>query len=400
MNETAFFAHRVLLRAGLSIANVFAWIFLFEYFSLLSGSAVRAFAGSALLYALAQLIALVATPVSAAHLTRGVKHSLIWGSVFAAAAFVFLGGTLVGYFGPREVSPESANGVAWGFIAFAVLLGSYRALYWVPYARVQGEIKSHLHMRAYLEVLVALMPLFAGVTIVFVPFAPPKLLFGSAALIALSILPALFLGDTRERFSWSYAYTLRQLLRRKNHGLVLQSLLDGLQGAALFLVWPLTILLIVERSFFFLGLIFSLTLLFILLLRKSYRYLQEVIGLRDSTIVHVVLVISGWVARLAAGTPVGIIIADVYSHTMQPERRSMIDPFSYEHASDRGAFIDEYTVLKEIALALGKIMLCVVIFLLTFIFSLPLVLTVALLVAGLASAVSVILAQRLAPASY
>lgn len=394
VNEQALNAHRVLLRTGLSLANVFAWLFVFMYFESLSGSPSRALSGVALLYALTQLIIIVATPVSAAHLRRGVKHSLIWGVVIASSALVLLGATLGGYLA------ESVDVALWGIVAFAILLGLYRALYWIPYTLAEVESKPHLGVRAYFEVLLALMPLFAGLTIASVQFAEVRLLFGAAALIALSFLPVLFLTDTRERFSWPYVYTFRQLWRRRNHGLVLQSFLEGIQGAALFLVWPLAIFLIVERSFFLVGFAFSVTLLFVLLLRRTYRSLSRSYRINDSTLVYVVVAVSAWVARLAAGTPFGIIIADAYAYTTTPERGTRIDPSSFEHASDRGSFVDEYTALKELALALGRLKLCAVVFFLAFFAPIPLVLAVALLTAAIASGISAILARRISLAAY
>lgn len=391
MTESTLHAHRLLLRFGLSLVHAFAWVFVFEYFYLLSGSEARALAGAVLLYALAQFITIVATPVSAAHLARGVKRSLIWGAVVAASAFTVLGAAFSGYF---------TTPALWGVVAFATLLGLYRALYWIPYTLASAETAPLAHMRTYFEVFIALMPLFAGLTLVSMQSAPARLLFGASALIVLSALPALFMRDTRERFSWPYVYTFKQLFRRRNYGLVLQSLLEGAQGAALFLIWPLAIFLILEWSYSMLGLVFTITLLSILLLRRFYRWLADSFAIRSSSAVHTVFAISGWVARLAAGTPVGIVIADSYSYTTQPERGVHADPFSFEHASDRGAFLDEYTALKEIALALGRIMLCSIVFFLAFVLALPIVFAIALGIAAAAAGISTLVAQRLSPATY
>src|SRR3989344_9132131 len=327
VNEFTLHGHRYLLRTGLALANVFAWVFVFEYFYVISGSQGRALAATALLYGFAQFITIVATPMAAAHLQRGNKHSLIWGVVCAGSAFILLGATLSGYFSAP---------FAWGVVGFATLLGVYRALYWVPYQLVQTEMQPHLYMRAYLEILVALMPLFAGLSLGAMVFAEARLLFGAAALVLLSAVPALFLADKRERFSWPYVYTFRQLWRRKNYGLVLESFLEGVSGAALFLVWPLAVFLILEWSYFMLGLIFSVTLLFILLLRRVYGWLMRYAGVENSATVQVILVVSGWIGRLAAGTPVGVVIADSYSYTTQSERGTRLDPTHLEHASDRG----------------------------------------------------------------
>jgi hypothetical protein len=149
-----------------------------------------------------------------------------------------------------------------------------------------------------------------------------------------------------------------------------------------------------------LGLVFSATLLSILLLRRVYRWLVHSYGLENSATVQTVLVVSGWVARLAAGTPIGVIIADAYSYTTAPERGTRLDPFSLEHASDRGAFLDEYTVLKELALAGGRIMLSLIVFSMAFTFSLPVVFGVALVTAAAASGIAILVAHRPSAATY
>lgn len=390
MTEKTLIAHRLLLRAGLSLVQAFSWVFIFEYFYLLSGGIERAFAATIFLYGFAQLITLVMTPVAAARLGYGVRHSVLWGVIIGAAAFAVLGLSFSGLFGSPAL---------WGIVTFATLLGFYRALYWIPYTLARGVL-SIAHMITFFEVLVALMPIFAGLTLVSMQGAPARILFGGAVLIALSAIPALFIPNVRERFSWPYLYTYRQLFRRKNQGLVLQGMLEGMHGATLFVLWPLAIFLIVEWSYVIFGIVMSITLLAIMLLRRFYKYFAEKFGIGSSSAVHAFVAVSGWVARFAAGTPVGIVIADVYSYSTQPERGMYADVATLEHASDRGAFLDEYTALKEIALALGRIVLCTVVFFLASAFSLPIVLAVSFLMAAVGTGVSVLIAQKLAPIRY
>src|SRR3989344_6657601 len=61
--DVMFHGHRFLLRAGLAIGNVFAWIFVFDYFVGFSGSVARAFAGGPIMYALLQAVKGMLTPV-------------------------------------------------------------------------------------------------------------------------------------------------------------------------------------------------------------------------------------------------------------------------------------------------------------------------------------------------
>src|SRR3989344_6139117 len=172
-DEAAFHAHRFLLRTGLAIGNVFAWIFVFEYFAFLAGSVPRAFAGVLLMYALSQAITIILTPIAAAHLLRGTRQALFIAVILAGSAFVTLGATLGGFF---DEGPA-----LWGIAVFAILLGAYRALYFIPYELNRSEIE-RVPLRGYIfyEILLALVPAFAGATLLVETYAPLRLLFGAA----------------------------------------------------------------------------------------------------------------------------------------------------------------------------------------------------------------------------
>ena len=392
-DEAAFHAHRFLLRTGLAIGNIFAWIFVFEYFALLAGSVPRAFAGVLLMYALSQIITIVLTPIAAAHLQHGTGRVIFSAIVLAASAYVVLGATLGGFF---DEAPA-----LWGIAVFAMLLGAYRALYFIPYELNRSEVeRMPLRGRIFYELLLSLVPAFAGATLLMEAYAPLRLLFGAALLAGISLLPLFALANIRERFSFSYMETFAELFAPRNQRLVWVSFLEGVQGAALFLIWPLAIFLIVGWSYGMLGVVFSITLLLILLLRILYRNFVSSAHIKYSTPVHVVFAVSGWVARLAAGTPIGVIFADSYAYTARPLRGTLVDPFVFEQAADNGSYIDERTTLKEIALAFGRIALVAVVGF--FAFSTPLVIAfaVAITLAAVASGCSVFVARQASLPAY
>src|SRR3989344_4285347 len=88
--------HRFLFRTGLSIANTFAWIFVFQYFAVMTRTIPDALIATLAMYVIGQAVTILLTPVSAAHLRRGTKHSLIFGVLLAGAAYISLGATLSG----------------------------------------------------------------------------------------------------------------------------------------------------------------------------------------------------------------------------------------------------------------------------------------------------------------
>lgn len=389
----ALHSHRFLMRAGFGLVNVFAWIFVFQYFYLWSGFIPSALIATVLMYCIAQVSTIILTPLSAVHLRRGVKHSIVYGALLAGAAYIYLGATLA----------ETFNGepVGWGIAVFALLLGGYRALYWVPYQlKASTENAERSRMPIFYEIVIAVLPAFAGITLVSLPFAPMRILFGSAVFMALSVLPLLALRDAFEGFSWNYWQTFRELVALRHRKILASSLIQGAQGTALFLLWPIAVFLIVGTSYQALGIIVSITLFAVLILRKVYRYFVRKMKLENSAAVHTAVSVSGWILRIFAGTPAGVIVADTYSYVTAPRHSHSIDPFTFEQAADSGSYVDEYTVLKEIGLALGRIIACAIFAL--FLLWLPLAsaFAAALILAAIFSAVSVVLDRTASPSVY
>lgn len=375
--------HRFLFRTGLSIANTFAWILVFQYFAAITRTVQDALIATLTVYAIGQAITILLTPISAAHLRRGTRHSLVFGALFAGAAYVTLGTTLNGAW---------SGEAGWGMAIFAILLGAYRALYWIPYRlSASTEIHGRSRLPIVYEVLIALMPAFAGITMAVVPYAPLRLLFGSAVLIGMSLIPILALYDFPERFSWHYTETFRQLFRRNNRRLFSASLSGGLQGTVLFLVWPISVFFIVGSNYKTLGAILSATFLAILLLRYAYRRMAHRMKFERSVAVNVAFSVSGWIMRLFVGSPLGVILADSYSHVSAPRGSHSIDTLAFEQYADSGSFIDEYTALKEMGLAAGRIGACVIFGLLLAWTTLPIAFASMLFLAGVASAVTIIM---------
>ena len=71
-----------------------------------------------------------------------------------------------------------------------------------------------------------------------------------------------------------------------------------------------------------------------------------------------------------------------------------MDPFVFEQSADRGSFLDEYTVLKELSLALGRISMCVFVAVLTYVAPLIVAFGVALLCAAASAGLSAFEVRR------
>ena len=382
--------HRLFVRTGLMV-SVFAWIFIFQYFYVRTGSIRYALAGTALSYALMQDITLLLTPASARGLRNGTRRLIVLGIIFAVVGFSTLALAFSGSLGAQ---------IGLGVLAFAICMGMYRSLYWVSYEVDASRVAPAKRRYLTQELFLAFVPACAGIALTLGYPAPVWVLFVAAALILFAIVPLLRVPDVHEGFSWGYIKTFRELFTSRHRTMVLASIFDGIAGAALLLFWPIAVFLIVGWSYAMLGTILTATFLVVLF---SHRYIRSLIRssrFHDSVIVQAALAASSWIFRLTVASPIGVVLVDSYFYTGTPIRGTGIDPFAHDQAADRGLYVDELTALKEIGLSIGKILICLTAAYLALHISLPLTFMTIFALAALSSSISVFLTWKKASLAY
>ena len=367
--------HRFFLRFALAGANVFAWVFLFHLYYLREQNLDFALAQTALLYALSSVITCLVTPLTARLVRNGIRRALVYALLCIAGAFVLLGAAFEGFW--------SAEHTMSAIVAFAVLLGIYRALYWVPYevaSAVEGKWRDMLG-----ELSIATAPALAGIGIAFSPLAAIWIFYIAAGLVVLSALPLFAVADVYEGFSWSYRRTFHELLSPANRPYVTHALLEGMGGAALLLFWPLAVFLLLGWSYGMLGVVLSIAFFVAILLRAPIRTLMRSAGFNKSRLLTTVFATTPWLFRLTVLSPLSIVAVDSYFYTTTPKRLG-VDPFAFEQNADGGSLIDEFTALKEMALHLGRVAACVLAALTAYAISTPAAFAAVFILAALCSA--------------
>lgn len=334
--------HRLFVRAALTGAHLFAWIFVFQYFYVQDRSVSDAFVNVLLTYALANVLAILITPLSARLLSRGYRGMLSIATMLLAMSFAVLALAFAGDLGS----------VPLGISLFAVCFGLYRGLYWVPYSLAR-DVQPRDHIE-WIEVAIALLPLAMGLYLTGGPESVVELLYIASAVTLVALIPIPSLSDARERFSWKYTETFHELFDARFRPLLKSSLYSGIESAALFIVWPITVFTLLDWSYPLLGVVMSLTLLFTMIARKLFGHAIETV---PQTVVPLIAA-SGWIMRLGVTGFVGAILVDTYFHTSGRSTKRGIDVHTYEHAADNNTYVDEYTALKEMGMALGRVALC------------------------------------------
>lgn len=365
--------HRALMRFAFTGAHVFSWVFIFHYYFLTLMSLSQAFVSVALTYALTQVIIVLSTPWAARYMRSGARRSVVYATLLASVSFILLGSTFAGVLGNA--------GAGIGF--FAVLIGLYRAFYWVPYSVEASPTLSDPRV----EFLLALVPLIAGFFVSLHPQGIIILLFSAAALCIAAILPLSRMRDQHEVFSWGYRESFHLLFLKANRPLFMHSIYDGVEGAALLLVWPIAIFILVNWSYASLGMILTAT--FLLTWGVKIVFQRFGILVPESIVVRTALAGSSWFMRLAVGTAPGVVIVDTYSRSGYVPRG--IDLAAHEQAADNNTYVDELTALKEMGAALGRFAICMLVAILAIYFSYAVAAASVFVVAGFAAMLSVVL---------
>lgn len=374
-------SHRFLFRASLAAGNIFAWVFLFHFLYIIGHSAVGALGLTALGYAFVHTLTFLLTPLASRRLIRGVRHALIYATLSYACAILFL---LASFLNVFEKGPVNFG---WGIAGFIFFLGLYRALYFVPYS-VERTFESQSGSHLVFELFLALVPAVVGTITVAYAFGPFYVLFGTGLLACVALVPLAFVREVYEPFSWNYGDTVRELFNSRHRAMLAHSFVNGVQGAGLLFIWPLAAFLLLGARYQLLGVVMSITLLWVFVMRGFVvPYIAAKGVSRD---IATVVMFSSWIVRFAAFSPATIVIADVLYHAGLPVRRLGIDIVTLEHVADGGHYIDELTALKEMSLALGRVMVGVFVASLAVSGSLQLMFLGGLVVALVASTVALI----------
>lgn len=347
---------------------LFVWVLLFEFIYRIS-TLERAAFYTALVFCAVQAVSFFLTPFSARSVQNGIRPRATKSLVALFAAYLLLAFSLQGAIYPL-----------WGIAAFAILFGAYRALYSIPY---QAHMKER-GVYVMQEILIACMPLVFGYIAMLAPHPTAVFILG-AALVGASMIPQRYIPDVVERFPWLIHETFTEFFKKSHRSLVLHSVIDGAHAAALFLLWPLAVFMLLEWSYSLLGLVFSFTLLSILTVRVILKHFGPAILQKSS--VRVTVLMSSWVLRLVAATPLSVIAVGVYAHALG-NSRDEINVSAFDHVPDQGVYLDEHTALKEMGSVCGKFLTALIFAGLVGFFTIPVAFTIVFILVGLASSVT------------
>lgn len=336
------YSNRIIQQIAFGLLGFFLPIFLFNYFDGSVQKVLWFYIASFTLFGLF-------VTLGARFMSRiGLKISMILGSL-----------ALIGYF----VSFYIFNN-GWFFALFLALaaITLFRMLYWTPYHTDFAKFTDKRSRGKEIAFLVSITTLVS----IFLPFISGWILskfnFSILFLISIivastSIIPLMLVPGTREKYTYSYWQTFKELFRKKNRQLLLAFGGDGAETVVGLIIWPIFIFQLLQGRYLVVGIVSSLIILASIVFRLAVGAMTDKVDKRRLIKFGSVLYAFGWVGKMFIQTAFQIFVVSSYHSFAAVIRRTPFTTLMYEQAADRGHYIDEYTVLREIALSIGRVLM-------------------------------------------
>ncbi len=337
----ALYKSRIVIYIATGLLGLYVPIFLFDIF----GGSLQAVAW---FYLIGNFIYFLTVAYGAKNLNKfGFRRSLQTAAFFGAVYFTLF------YF----INESNYKAIV---PALIIVLLAYRLLYWIPYQVDFAKFSSKKDRGKEISLVGAtsnfiaiFTPILAGFIITRFSF---QVLFVIAVLLyILSVIPLFKLPRTREKFTWSIKQTWGNFFSKKRRPEVLAFMADGAEGSIGTIIWPIFMFQILDGDYLKLGLISTVIVAITIVLQLIVgKYTDKKVNrsklLRFGSTFYAI----GWIIKIFIATAFQIFVVDAYQKLMKIFMRIPFDAMTYEKAADEGHYIDEFTVIREMAINLGR----------------------------------------------
>lgn len=359
----AIYSGRMTLTVATQLLGLFMPIFLYQVFAF-NIAWVLAY------YILRDFLYLISLPLGPKVFMNkiGLKNSIRLGVIFGSLYYVgfFI---LEKYVSNMPTISGEFVPEAWLItimLTVAIILTLNRLTYWVPlhtditkFTSKKDRGKQVSLMAITQVVLGALMPLAAGWLLM--EFSYSFLFVVAVIIYLIALIPFSALPKIQEKFSWTYKQTWKEFASKARRKLMIAYSADGAESGVRIIIWPIFIWEILNGNYLQVGIISSLvvvvTVTFQLIVGKYTDKVNRKKMLKYGTILYAI----GWIVKIFIASAFQIFITSTYHNIANIFSRTSFDTINYENAADQGHYVDEYTVLREMAIQVGRITMSVVI---------------------------------------
>ena len=288
-------------------------------------------------------------------INKSLQISIIFGSLYFASFF------LIDYFLLPSNSIFSVSNIWWllPIIFFSAL---FRLSHWIPYHTCISTLTEQNIRRSQFSLLEAtiistgvVMPFIAGMILNYFSYS---LLFIVALLIyLLSLIFFSKLPRVEVKFTWTYKEAWQKLFSRRMRFNLLAYIGEGAESGIKIIIWPIFIWLILDGSYLQVGYISAIIVLVTIVIQIILGNVldnskNKNIWLNYSSVLLALV----WVLKASIINIWQIFIYSTLYNIIRIFTRTSLLPTHYDIASDQGEYGDEYNLIREKGLMMGRVL--------------------------------------------
>ena len=338
------YASKTFIRVAVGLIGLFLPIFLYESFG-------RNFGYVAIYYLIGFFLYAVTVAFGAQFFNKfGFRKALQLGSVWGALFYTIF------YF--------INDGNIYLLLGLSlIVLTLFRNFHWLPYHLDFAKFSDSKNRGRQVSLLEATTNIIGVVTPIVAGLIIYKFGFNFLFLIAIflylaSLIPLITIPKTGEKFTWTYWETWGKLFSKKFRNRTIAFAAEGAESVIGVIVWPIFIFELLKGNYVGVGaittLVIGITVVLQLLVGKyiDKKFRKEVV-LRYGTILYAF----GWIFKIFIATTFQIFIVDFYHRVVGIFAKTPYMTLTYDFAADGGHYVDEFTVLHEVAINGGKVIM-------------------------------------------
>jgi MFS family permease len=337
-----FISKRLIGGAAAALTGIFVPIFLYE-----TSGGVFYLVG--LYYILISLLyVLLLVPGMSITNRIGFSHALVLGGAFSVvyyAAMFFL----------------DPGNLWYVIVPLTVGIVGFRVFHWVPYHvdftlfTRNGERGSQVGLSfAVIAFMGIIGPILAGFII---SHAGYQALFGTVlVLLVATTISYSFVPETVTRFEWGWKETWQKFFSKNMRGVVLGEFASGAETVVTVVVWPIFLYEILSGDVFSVGAVSTIVVGATIVLQLLLgRHLDQVAKSKEKTLrVGSTLYALGWILKIFVLSAAQVFFIGLYHNVVKVFTVTPYNAILYDMSAEQGKYVDEFTVLREMASHSGR----------------------------------------------
>lgn len=242
-----------------------------------------------------------------------------------------------------------------------LMIVGFRAMHWVPYhvdftefTKGGSRGRDISLMFATIAFMGVIGPILAGFIITSAGY---NVLFGTGvALMFFAAISYLYVPATNEKFTWTYRQTLKNLFTPKFKPVLVSEFAGGIETIVNLVAWPVFLYVILDGNVLEVGALSTVIVGVTIGIQLMVgRYLDKAKGnnvrtLRTGSILYAI----GWVLKIFVFSATQIFFIGLYHNIAKIFTSTPYNALMYDMSGEQGKYIDEFTVMKEIAHHTGR----------------------------------------------